>query len=376
MNGDEVRDVRFPSGSYDASQVDDLLRRIAVELDAGRPAGPLIAGATFRPALMTLQRAGIKLRPAGPRGYDSEAVDWFLDQLRRQEDQSELAGIDADPWRDLPVGNYFTRSGPSDLAEPTATPSRQARGKQARQGDYLAQECADAWRDFGQHPGAQLRWVRAGVVRHELRTAEQQTVASLRDLRLTARDLHDLRHTTVSTGGRTLTWKQVTRSAWPGVAEIVRRSHENNPRGYFPDTDTSPSQKRQANASSQEPSRAERAYLDPLTELLDQTCTPILCTSGDNYQRRARARITFTDQRLLCFPVRGTTSANAIMTAVDQAGNKVARYRATGKLGLQYRMEITVHPRQLLTDELALALVISAPWLWSYFSVPAQGGGG
>jgi DivIVA domain-containing protein len=374
VNGDEVRDVRFPSGSYDASQVDDLLRRIAVELDAGRPAGPLIAGATFRLALKTLQRAGIKLRLAGPRGYDSEAVDWFLDQLR-QEDQSELAGIDADPWRDLPVGNYFTRSGPSDLAEPTAMPLRQASLEQERQESYLAQQCADAWRDFGQQPGTQLRWLRAGVVRHELRTAEQQTVASLRDLRLTARDLRDLRHTTVSTGGRTFTWKQVTRSAWPGTAEIVRRSHENNPRGYFPDTDTPPSQKRQANASSQQPSRAELARLDPLTELLDQTGTPILYTSGDNYQRSARARITFTDQRLLCFPVRGTTAANAIMTAVDQAGNKVARYRATSKL-LQNRMEITVHPRQPLTDELALALVISAPWLSSYILFPSQGGGG
>jgi hypothetical protein len=64
------------------------------------------------------------------------------------------------------------------------------------------------------------------------------------------------------------------------------------------------------------------------------------------------------------------------MTAIDQAGSKVARYRATSKLGLQNKMEITVHPGQLLTDELSLALVISAPWLWSYYSVPNQGGGG
>ena len=50
VNGDEVRDARFLNGDgYDAGQVDDLLRRVAVELDAGRPAGPLIAGATFPP---------------------------------------------------------------------------------------------------------------------------------------------------------------------------------------------------------------------------------------------------------------------------------------------------------------------------------------
>jgi len=372
VNGDDIRDARFPGGGfpsdrYDASQVDDLLRRIAAELDAGRPAGPLIAGATFTPApVTTVQRAWMKVQQAGPGGYNREAVDWFLDQLRRREDHRELAGTGADPWRDLPVGNYFTRSGPSDLAEPAATPPQQERPEQARPGTgYFAQQCADAWRDFGQQPGTQLRWARAGVVRCELRTAEQQTVASLRDRR----------RATVSTGGRTFTWKQVTPSAWPDIAEIVRRSHE-NPRGYFPDTDTPPSQEHQANASGQEPSRAERTRLNPLRDLLDQAGTPILYTSGDNYWRHAGARITFTDQRWLCFPVRGTTPANAIMTAVDQAGNKVARYRATSKLGLPNKMEITVHTRQLLTDEMALALVISAPWLWSYFSVPNQGGGG
>ena len=75
MNGDEVRNARFgPSvGGYDAPQVDGLLRRIAVELDAGRPAGPLIADATLQPAEMGLR---------SPRGYDIDAVDWFLDQLR------------------------------------------------------------------------------------------------------------------------------------------------------------------------------------------------------------------------------------------------------------------------------------------------------
>jgi hypothetical protein len=46
VNGDEVRDTWFcPSqrlevAGYDARQVDDLVRRVAAELDAGRPAGP------------------------------------------------------------------------------------------------------------------------------------------------------------------------------------------------------------------------------------------------------------------------------------------------------------------------------------------------
>jgi DivIVA domain-containing protein len=40
VTGDEVRNAGFSKLSgYDASQVNDLLNRIAAELDAGRPAG-------------------------------------------------------------------------------------------------------------------------------------------------------------------------------------------------------------------------------------------------------------------------------------------------------------------------------------------------
>ena len=118
MNGDEVRDARFlSSDGYDAGQVDDLLRRVAVELDAGRPAGPLIAGAALTAFPHKMWRRS--------RRYEIGAVDWFLDQLLRREDASQ-ARTSADPWRDLAVVNHFTRSGPGDLAERTATPSRQA----------------------------------------------------------------------------------------------------------------------------------------------------------------------------------------------------------------------------------------------------------
>src|SRR6516164_5484379 len=48
VNGDEVRNIRFRKGScYAASQVNDLLDRIAAELDAGRPVGWLITSATI-----------------------------------------------------------------------------------------------------------------------------------------------------------------------------------------------------------------------------------------------------------------------------------------------------------------------------------------
>jgi hypothetical protein len=263
--------------------------------------------------------------------------------------------MSADPWRDLAVVNQFTRRGSGDLADRSDAPSWRARLKYRVQDEkYLTQECADAWRDFGQQPGTHLRWARAGPVRSDLRTAGQQTIASLR---------YGLR-TTLSTGGRTFTWKRVTGSSGPDVAETVHRSNrESGPRHFF-DASALPAKRKDGVTA--------RAVLQ-LRELLDEMGTPILYISG---RRMARAFITFPDQRWLQFPVRGTTRANAIMTAVDQAGNKVARYRMIGsqlRWNRAGRVEITVHPGHQLTDELALAIVISAPWLRSYFH---PGGGG
>ena len=358
MNADEIRDVRFLSGGgYDWSQVDELLRRVAVELDAGRPVGPLIANATFR-------------RGQGGDGYGIEAVDWFLEQLVHRDDSSHSARMGADPWCHLAVANYFTRSGPDAVAEGTAMPSRWKQNSQGKR--YLARDCADVWVDFGQQPGTHLGWVRAGAVRRELCTAERQAIASLRYGR----------HVTVSTGGRTFTWKKVTRSSRPRIAEIVGRDDQDYGAEHFLDPDTPRSRKRSAQGGN--PMPIQDILKDfRLRELLDETGMPILYASGRNYDHSALACITFPDQRWLRFPVRGTRQANAIMTAVNQAGNKVARYRVIGMIpgpsaphfsGLWKAIEITVHPGQQLTDELALALTISAPWLCSYFDKPVEGG--
>ncbi len=304
VNGDEIRYVRFPrSAGYDASQVKDLLNRVAAELDAGRPAGPLIASAAFQ-------------RGYWPDYYYAGAVDWFLEQLRRREDQAELARMNADPWRDLATEDYSIRSTPFRPSQRVAAPSRQ--------------ECKDAWRDFGQQPGTRLSWVRTGARRRELRTAGQQTVASLRNGR----------PTTLSAGGRTFTWKRAPSSSLPGIAETISRDRPGEA----------------AHMIGQAPEK------DPwLWQLLDETGTPILY---HGYYWGAGDYIKFPGRRWLWFPVRGTKRANAIMTAVDQAGNKVARYR----LVRNKIVEITVHPGQQLTDELALAIVLSAPWLSARFS--------
>ena len=108
--------------------------------------------------------------------------------------------------------------------------------------------------------------------------------------------------------------------------------------------------------------------------LVDETGVLILHATGPHYNWSAEGRITFPGQRWLQFPVRGTEPTNAIMTALDQAGDEVARYRHASKLRA-YPMEITVHPGHPLTDELLLAILISADWLDSYFVRPGMPGG-
>ena len=111
--------------------------------------------------------------------------------------------------------------------------------------------------------------------------------------------------------------------------------------------------------------------MDYELELVDQTRMPTLYVNGQNHGNSAYASITFPDLQRLRFLVRGTAPGNAIMTAVDQAGNRVARYRISPRRGV----DITVHPELKLTDELVLTIAISAPWLRRYFRSPGGGGG-
>jgi hypothetical protein len=246
---------------------------------------------------------------------------------------------DADPWRDLPV-EWPARS-PWNLLQAY------------KDGWHHSGECDREWRDFAKLPGTRLSWVYAGAKGGgpELRTADQQTIASYRGGGIT-----------ISASGRTFTWKTVIRSSRPYVAGIVG--------------DAPP-------GSGKLRARINRVKLQ-LTEVLDETGMPVLYTNGRHFDRSDGAHITFPDQRWLRFPVRDTGPANAIMTAVDQSGNKVARYRLTGSssradkvrkalLSRPRTVDIIVHPGQPLTDELLLALTITGGWLNSYFD---SGGGG
>jgi hypothetical protein len=281
VTGDEVRDTTFliVPGGRDVAQVDDLLRRVAAEIDAGRPVEPVIdsESATLRPQKY---------------GYDVEAIDWFLETLRLAH--RDRAGMSQDPWRGLAVAAQLSRSESGHLAGADTRSARTALR------NYYAGECRKAWRDFDELPGVHLRLEWTGMARRELRTEEQQTIACRR-------------------------W------AWRPVYSVRGRSF------------------------------AVRG-----NKLLDEAKIPILYVRGKHFNWVAGAEIRIPDQGRLRFPVRATDGANAVMTAVDEAGNRVARYRHPRNGPI----EIIVHPDWELTDQRALALAISAPWLSSYFNTP------
>jgi hypothetical protein len=335
VKGVEVRDTFFISNSsallgYDSGEVDDLLRRVAAELDAGRSARPLIENARFQ----TWAR----------RPYDIDAVDWVLDQILRCSDRSELAGLSADPWRDLAVAQY-TLSGISGRTQPP---------KQLRK--YFAEECRNAWRNFRQQPGTYLRWeqvnrLRGHIGEFELRTADQQTIASM----FRYARIFNVVGRSFTVNGPEIPARSTADSWAPGIAELAARSWRDNTGHYAAKT--------MKNSEQRDKARGVR-------EFVDETGTPILYTTGASFWHRAHARVTFPDQQSLRFLVRGTMLRNAIMTAVDQAGNKVARYRITRRYWSSSAMadaEVAVHPDRKLTDELILAIAISSPWLETYF---------
>lgn len=342
MNGGEIRDTRFLRGfgwGYDVSEVDELLRRVAAELDADRPVRSLIENAAFR------------IR-AYSRGCDVDAVDWFLDRLLHCPGHVELAGMNADPWPDLGAVTQVTQSRTADAVV------RSGRVREGVSSKEFAEQCANAWRGFGQLPGTHLRWEHVGRGRSELRTAEQQTIASVRGSR---------RSTTVSAGGRNFAVQDYAweRTRVRDMAELAARSSADYI-GHF------------AKGAPGWYIRAETEYkkrtsrTQPVGEVVDETGTPVLFISGKNYARRACARISFPDQRWLRFPVRGTESENAVMTMVDQAGATIARYRIV-KEGFSRghsTVEITVRPDRELTDELVVAITESAGSLYSYFAWP------
>jgi len=342
VNGDEVRDTRFASTQvrgYHAPEVDELLHRVAAELDAGRSVGPLIENATFQ---VTSRRPAIlpTLGVIASR-YDIDAVDWFLGQLKQQEQHTPSPGTGADPWRDLPV-TQLRRSAGTPPGKPALVELLELDKIMEWDRDF-SRDCENSWRDFVRQPGVTLRQgkrLRFLATRHELYTADRKTIASCG---AGGNDIH--------LGEHRFIYRIRSRGSWPPVmTEIAARSALDFA-GHF--------------------NGQGAAHAPVVRELVDEAGEPVLYISGENHGGRACACITFADQRRFRFLIRGTRQ-NAIMTAVDEVGSKIARYRHDSDDIFRYSswdpIAVTVHPGQELTDAVVLAIMISTQWLDSYFT--------
>jgi hypothetical protein len=331
VTGDEVRDIWLPLGGrgYIRTDVDELLGRIAAELDAGHPVAPLISLASFRKSLWL-------------KGYDVDAVDWILAELVRTEIPQDVQPADsADAWRDLPVVNLLSRRSDVGVAEfqdadalahsPLKRPARLRR--------LLAGHCAGAWRGFDQVPGPRLVFT---SVRHggDLHTADQRLLASV----------EERRDKKISIGGRTITFRPARKE--PALLPVTKEIAERGRHDYYGHFCANPRRL---------PRRPGR-LVDAVWVAGDETGAPVLFTSGFHGQHCAYTRISFPGERWLRFLVRGTDPSDAIMTAVDEAGKKVALYRRVGD-----DTEIIRHPDRRLTEELTVAIAASVPWLAAYF---------
>jgi hypothetical protein len=368
VSGDEVRAARFGLGLlYSAGEVDDLLSRVAAELDAGRPTSELIRSAAF-PGNFPPRNA-----------YDVEAVDWFLEMLLARTGPGGAAGHAPDPWQAHPVANWIVRPGASRVTKPEGG-IRAIRSASRSNAEHfyrpLAEECAAAWREFDDLPGARLT---QGLRDGPLRDAGQRVLAARRGAGPGL---------TIRVGGREMAVRRVRyqrQISDPRLGEMAaggyrdsRGQHQQNAVDPRPEERLSPSRSQRADRKTFKIAR--------LFEVQDVTGTPVLYLTGRHYDLKARTRVTFPDGRSLRFPVRGTGIANAAMTAVDEAGRPVARYRSVARYrqlpgflrelpGFDAKYEVAIHPDQALTDELLVAVALSARWLSGYFRRPAEGGG-
>ena len=211
--------------------------------------------------------------------------------------------------------------------------------------DY-ARACEEACRHFGEQPGTKLGLVTTSLAHRELLTTDQSALVSVRTLpvRTFARD------------GRTYRLSRVKGEQWPAVAAEIG--------------DVLPGLLRTGAAGEAASGQRPAGRKPRLKCLADPVGLPVLYTGGRHFNGNSGGYVQFPGRRWLHFPVRGTRRSNAIMTAVDQAGRQVARYM----IGDGRTIDITVHPDQQLTDELALTLALTAWWISSFFDSYGEGG--
>jgi hypothetical protein len=345
VTGAEVRAVSFrdkKSGTYERKMIDELRESIADRIDAGLSPTDLIT------------RHGSEKLPNSP-GYDAKQVDRFLDMIAIQfwpgsfptadeleQVQRVLDGADVESH-----SSSAARSSPWEVGVATATMA--------------------AWSDrsfmshasFDKLPGMRL------IFRHNsLLTSKGEVLATVKGYVGWRRIVYffgfmDDVQTFALGGDERYSLRLVDqdrrshRIQDPNVAAVQALTHrtalDSGRKRVGPDSKTKPVQVQQLTC-----------------ELSGQ---PVLWTSGTNYDHEATGLIAFPGARSLQFPVYGIKARSAIMVAVDQSDVRRVLYQQAAPHFKE--VSVIVNPADELSEELLLAITLSAPMLKGFFTSPS-----
>jgi hypothetical protein len=122
----------------------------------------------------------------------------------------------------------------------------------------------------------------------------------------------------------------------------------------------------------------------PTREVIDlETGAPIFRTEGRHAYQKANMTIHFPDGRGYSLPVQGVSKGNAVMTALDETGSEVVKFRSVRvprpRFGRWFPREkdevVVLGDEKVLTRELICLIAVARIPLHTYVTVPSGGGG-
>ncbi len=204
----------------------------------------------------------------------------------------------------------------------------------------LQKEVERDWQNFPNLPGLHLTVRKAGRGTWELVNDANGAVV------VTSRQRRFMPHPAISYQGRTYEWRRLTK-------KMVARN----------------------------PERGKNLVEVGSGDLVNvATGTAVLRSGGCHHDRRACARVYLTGRGELTFPVRGRTRTRALMSAIDESGNSLIQYRRTSYKPEPHFdrwgwTEVVIDPAASTIPQIELLVLVSSPWLFTYFVMSGGGGG-
>jgi len=125
---------------------------------------------------------------------------------------------------------------------------------------------------------------------------------------------------------------------------------------------------------------AKRRATTDLALVDDATGSVVLRVFGRHHAGEAKAEIQLASGTRLRFPMLGGGPKLAVMTAVDQTGKRLLRFRQGKRLSLQTRtaarIEVVVNPAVALITDLVLVIAVASGFILTEHRSKPGGGGG